>query len=759
MAITLQNVPGVRRHELDLSDVLVTRTGNTVGTVIRSAKGPVKRPVVVTSEKDFIRTFGAPVLTAAAENETSSDPQVPTVLIPDYGYGHYTVLKCLEETSSVVVVRATSTDDKYSVGGAEFKTLSSSAFAMSATPVAAVSVKPYVIGDPYDSPTYMSDIDDEDVVIGNANIVLSSTSPGKPETEIAYTVETVSLSADWLYKYDGFPTEAGSLGEQYDRAVLGATAYYNGIVTSTTATITAATTKITDTTNDLSTYGAKLPLFGTVIGSTPNVALSATSLSATALSTEASVADWKKKTVREAHVFYLGKIQVATVDLYSATAVKIRAETEKAAAQAAIAAGSTADVTTDFKIAKDVVKVTVYKCPSKNGWDSTYKNNDDKLKGRLRIEPTEIFYGSFDKDLIDSSGNSLYLVDVINGNSKNVYAKVVSVSLDGYRSTSTISYKPCVVSNSTNGTYVDKAALIPIVGGSYEVANGISGGIDADDWNVFKSRKNVAVDLLVQPSWVTSQKHAAASVASDRLDCFVEIQSNHPKLYKPSDIVEAEEFGYIAPSYVGLTCGFSRVFDPYTSKNIWLPNAIFAAQVDLRNLRNNKPWTAPAGIARGIISVDRQIKIYEEVEMDILMGRNINCFSYEVGYGFVLWSQYTAQLKKSALDRKNVRFNLNHIENNIEPMLRQFVFENNTRQTRLRIFTLMDDFLGGIKGAGGLYAYQVVCDETNNPPSIIDTNQLNVDCYLQCTKTAEVINFNTIVTRTGASFNTVKLTY
>jgi phage tail sheath protein FI len=116
-------------------------------------------------------------------------------------------------------------------------------------------------------------------------------------------------------------------------------------------------------------------------------------------------------------------------------------------------------------------------------------------------------------------------------------------------------------------------------------------------------------------------------------------------------------------------------------------------------------------------------------------------------------------LKKSALDRKNVRFNLLYMENNIEKSLKQFVFENNTSQTRLRCFTIVDEFLGGVKAAGGLYDYSVVCDESNNPPSVIDANQMNVDIYVQPVKTAEIINFTTVITRTGESLNTVKLQY
>ena len=61
-----------------------------------------------------------------------------------------------------------------------------------------------------------------------------------------------------------------------------------------------------------------------------------------------------------------------------------------------------------------------------------------------------------------------------------------------------------------------------------------------------------------------------------------------------------------------------------------------------------------------------------------------------------MWGQKTAQLKKSALDRINVRRNLLFIENNVEIALLPFTFENNTVQTRLRAWSIVDEFLAGM---------------------------------------------------------------
>jgi phage tail sheath protein FI len=53
----------------------------------------------------------------------------------------------------------------------------------------------------------------------------------------------------------------------------------------------------------------------------------------------------------------------------------------------------------------------------------------------------------------------------------------------------------------------------------------------------------------------------------------------------------------------------------------------------------------------------------------------------------------------------------------------------------------------------GITAGKVICDETNNTPDIIDSNQLIVDVVIQPTRAAEYITLRTTVQRTGADLD------
>jgi len=46
----------------------------------------------------------------------------------------------------------------------------------------------------------------------------------------------------------------------------------------------------------------------------------------------------------------------------------------------------------------------------------------------------------------------------------------------------------------------------------------------------------------------------------------------------------------------------------------------------------------------------------------------------------------------------------------------------------------------------------VVCDETNNPPDIIDRNEFVADIYIKPARSINFITLNFVATKTGATF-------
>jgi phage tail sheath protein FI len=79
----------------------------------------------------------------------------------------------------------------------------------------------------------------------------------------------------------------------------------------------------------------------------------------------------------------------------------------------------------------------------------------------------------------------------------------------------------------------------------------------------------------------------------------------------------------------------------------------------------------------------------------------------------------------------------------------------NTTFTRTRLVNTLTPIFERAKNNEGLYDYLIVCDERNNTPEVIDSNQLVVDIYIKPVKASEFILINFFATRTDASFQEI----
>jgi len=103
---------------------------------------------------------------------------------------------------------------------------------------------------------------------------------------------------------------------------------------------------------------------------------------------------------------------------------------------------------------------------------------------------------------------------------------------------------------------------------------------------------------------------------------------------------------------------------------------------------------------------------------------------------------------KTPLDRVCVRRLVLEIQKHIQSLGNRYVFEVNDQETRECFRKAIETHLEDIKNRRGVYDYQVVCDESNNPPSNIDQGRLDGLVAIQPVKTVEwiVIDFSVIPT-------------
>ena len=150
-----------------------------------------------------------------------------------------------------------------------------------------------------------------------------------------------------------------------------------------------------------------------------------------------------------------------------------------------------------------------------------------------------------------------------------------------------------------------------------------------------------------------------------------------------------------------------------------------------------------------VLQPERKLTVNDR---NLLYQGNVNPIATFPGVGTVIYGQKTLQKKASALDRVNVRRLLIALKGYIGQLAENIVFEPNTQVTRNRFLSQVNPYLESVQQRQGLYAFQVVMDETNNTPDVVDRNQLVGTIYLQPTKTAEYIQLDFNILPTGATF-------
>ena len=189
------------------------------------------------------------------------------------------------------------------------------------------------------------------------------------------------------------------------------------------------------------------------------------------------------------------------------------------------------------------------------------------------------------------------------------------------------------------------------------------------------------------------------------------------------------------------------------NENIRLPASVSALKAIGLNDSNAHPWFAPAGFSRGALSeVTNTTVRLNTADRDLLYENKVNPIARFPNSGFVIFGQKTLQIKKSALDRVNVRRMLLEVKRQISDVALNLVFEQNDKTTRDNFIATVNPKLGFIQSQQGIDRFKVVMDTTNNTPKDIRENKLNGTIILVPTRAVEFIAIDFIITNEGVSF-------
>ena len=209
-------------------------------------------------------------------------------------------------------------------------------------------------------------------------------------------------------------------------------------------------------------------------------------------------------------------------------------------------------------------------------------------------------------------------------------------------------------------------------------------------------------------------------------------------------------------SYAVFDTGYQYIYDRFNQQFVYIPSSADTAGLCARTDINQYPWYSPAGKSRG--NYNNAIKLAynpSKDHRDRLYSQRINPIISSPGSGIILFGDKTALSYQSAFDRINVRRLFISIEQAVKSAADSQLFEFNDATTRANFINIVDPYLRDVQIKRGITDYILICDESNNTPSVIDRNEFVANIFVKPARSINFIGLTFVATRTGVSFETV----
>jgi len=361
-----------------------------------------------------------------------------------------------------------------------------------------------------------------------------------------------------------------------------------------------------------------------------------------------------------------------------------------------------------------------------------------------------------------SDGTSNYILNVINSRSQYVWLASVPTATFGTNAGSAPSSGLDFAAGLTSDFNVS------LVGGVNSAALGAADF--ATGFDKFEDPNALAIDFMIAPGMASAADHATvvndmiATAQSIRKDCMVIASPNRSAVVGQTTSAAAVSAissamtsnAFTRSSYLAVDNNYLKVYDKYNDQYIFIPAASSTAGIMAATDNNFAPWFSPAGTRRGqYFGVTSLAYSPNKSERDTLYKAGINPIANIPGQGILLYGDKTHLARPSAFDRINVRRLFLVLERAIAAAAQNILFEFNDEFTRAEFVNIVEPLLRDVKGRRGITDFKLVCDETNNTPLIIDSNQFIASLFIKPARSINFITLNFVAVRTGVTFEEV----
>lgn len=339
----------------------------------------------------------------------------------------------------------------------------------------------------------------------------------------------------------------------------------------------------------------------------------------------------------------------------------------------------------------------------------------------------------------DGYGTQLFIEDVINEQSSLIRVRNNSIAPEIKLTETTHVF----LAGGTNGGRVTSGQVIA-------------------GWKQYMDPEHINVNIMIQggaPVGMSNMQDIAdiqrtmADVAEHRMDAIAVLDIPSSKQATAEAVAYRNGDLNLDSSYAAIYSPDVSVRDKYNDMYVWLPPSGYAAAAMANADESAEVWFAPAGMTRGSLNISDSRYIYNQGHRDALADAQINAIRYfPGGEGYRIWGADTMQTMRSALSNVPVRRLMNVLEKAINTANLYSVFDPNDEILRSRIRARVEQYLRPIKNAGGLYWFEVICDNTNNPPATTANGDLVLTAYFDPAIMTKRIKLTANITKTGATF-------
>lgn len=304
------------------------------------------------------------------------------------------------------------------------------------------------------------------------------------------------------------------------------------------------------------------------------------------------------------------------------------------------------------------------------------------------------------------------------------------------------------VNNELNGQFTGGSNGDPITTGDIIQA-----------WDLFADIELIDANILINAGYSDPAIQLKMNeICEVRQDCIAILDA-------PSDLQDTQNLIDYRRNVLNLNSSLSAMYTPDLRMrdtdngiDIYVPPSGYVAAIFSRTDSEAAPWFAPAGLERGQIFNVQDVKHrYKQGHRNALEENQINPIRSMAGQGVIVYGADTMYAVASALNDIGIRRMLAMLHSAVQLNNLFAVFQPNDSILRARQRQALNNLLEPIRRGRGLYWYEVICDERNNPNDVVANGDLIVDVYLDPTRYTKRIHLNAVVPRTGGLNATVEL--